>query len=113
MSASCYLVVDSDNSENLEYYSDNKLWKFKVRFNAPLNLTGFWNVALTDVFIRDSSKATYVNNLYVHCNIAGESILNGERRESLLHVLYFVKKGNWTHKYSLPYYLNINKSQFF
>lgn len=113
MSASFYLVVDSDNLKNLQYYPDNKPWKFKVRFDAPLNLSGFWTVALTDVFIRDSSKTTYVNNLYVHCNIAGESILNGERRESLLRVLHFVKKGNWTHKYSLPYYLNINKSQIF
>lgn len=111
MSASFYLVVDSDNSKNLQYYPDNKPWKFKVRFDAPLNLPGIWTVALTNVFIRDSSKTTYVNNLHVHCNIAGESILNGERRESLLRVLHFVKKGNWTHKYSLPYYLNINKSQ--
>ena len=107
MSASFYLVVDSDNSKNLEYYPDNKPWKFKVCFD----LSGFWTVALTDVFIRDSSKTMYVNNLYIHCIIAGESILNRERRESLLRVLHFVKKGNWTHKYSLPYYLNINKSQ--
>ena len=28
MSASFYLVVDSDNSKNLECYLDNKLWKF-------------------------------------------------------------------------------------
>ena len=113
MSVSFYLVVDSDNSKNLEYYPDNKPWKFKVRFDAPLNLFGFWTVALTDVFIRDSSKTTYVNNLYVHCNIAGESILNGKCRESLLRVPHFVKKGSWTHKYSLSYYLNINKSLFF
>ena len=113
MSASFYLVVDSDNLKNLQYHPDNKPWKFKVRFDAQLNLSGFWTVALTYVFIRDSSKTTYVNNLYVHCNIAGESILNGERRESLLCVLHFVKKGTWTHKYSLPYYLNINKSQIF
>ena len=113
MSASFNLVVDSDDSKNLEYYPENQPWKFKVRFDAPLNLCGFWTVALTDVFIRDSSKSTYVNNLYVHCNVAGESILNGERRESLLRVLHFVKKGNWTHKYSSPYYLNVNKSQIF
>ena len=71
MSASCYLIVESDDSQNLEYYPENKPWKCKVRFNAPLNLTGFWTVALADVLIRDSSKTTYVNNLYVYCNIAG------------------------------------------
>jgi len=111
--ASFYLIVESDDSQNLEYYPDNKPWKFKVRFDAPLNLTGFCTVALTDVLIRDSSKTTYVNNLYVHCSIAGESILNGERRESLLRMVHFVKRGNWTHKYSTPYYVNVNKSQIF
>lgn len=113
MSTSFYLVVDSDNSKNLQYYPDNKPWKFKVCFDTPLNFPGFGTVALTDVFIRDSSKTTYVNNLYVHCNIAGESILNGERREYLLRMVHFVKMGNWTHKYSTPYYVNVNKSQIF
>ena len=113
MSASFYLIVESDNSKNKEYYPDNELWKFKVRFDTPLNLSGFWTVALTDVLIRDSSKTTYVGNLYVHCSVAGESILNEERRESLLRVLHFVKRGNWTHKYSTLYYVNVNKSLIF
>jgi hypothetical protein len=62
-----------------------------------------FGLALTDVLIRDSSKTTCVNNLYVHCSVTGESILNEERRESLLRVLHFMKRGNWTHKYSTPY----------
>ena len=49
MSASFYLVVDSDDSKNLEYYPENQPWKFKVRFDAPLNLCGFWTVALTEI----------------------------------------------------------------
>jgi hypothetical protein len=53
------------------------------------------------------------NPFGVHCSVAGESILNGERRESLLRVLHFVKRGNWTHKYSTPYYVSVNKSLIF
>ena len=109
MSARFYLIVESDNSKNKEYYPDNEPWKFKIRFDTPLNLSGFWTVALTDVLIRDSSKTTCVNNLYVHCSVAGESMLNGEQRESLLRVLHFVKRGNWTHKYSTPYYVSTNR----
>jgi hypothetical protein len=67
------LVGLTINSKNKEYYPDNEPWKFKVRFETPLNLSGFWTVALTDVLIRDSSKTTCVNNLYVHCSVAGES----------------------------------------
>ena len=106
MSASFYLIVEIDNSKTKEYYPEN-------RFDTPLNLFGFSTVTLTDVLFRDSSKTTYVNNLYVHCSVAGESILNGERRESLLRVLHLVKRGNWTHEYSTPYYVNVNKSLIF
>ena len=102
MSASFYLIVENDNSKTKEYYPEN-------RFDTPFNLFGFSTVALTDFLFRDSSKTTYVNNLYVHCSVAGESMLNGERRESLLRVLHFVKRGNWTHKYSTPYYVSTNR----
>lgn len=111
MTSNFYLLMDSDNSKNLIYYPDNKPWNFKVLFDNPLNLSGKWNVALTDVFIRDGSKTLYVNNLYVYCNVAGESIVNGEHRQSLLRMLHYVKKGNWTHKYAIPYYMNVNRSQ--
>lgn len=66
-------------------------------------------VALTDVFVRDNNKIPYVNNIYVHCDVAGESIINGEQ-QSLLRMVHFVKKGSWTHEYNLPYYVNVNKS---
>lgn len=113
MASNFYLTVDSNDANNLTFYPDNKAWKFKVHLDVPLNLSGSWKVALTDIFVRDNNKITYVNNLYIHCDLAGESIMNGERRQSLLRMVHYVKKGNWTHQYTLPYYVDVNKSLIF
>lgn len=113
MPSSFYIMVDSDNAENLEYFPDNQPCRFKVRLVNPLNLTCTWKMALSDVFIADNSKTTYTNHLYIFCSIAGDSILNGRQQQTLLRKLGYVKKGNWTHTYNLPYYVDVNRTHIF
>lgn len=112
-STNLFLNIDSYSERNNEYFPDNTSAKFKIHLEEPLYLSGTWKMALTDICIKDSNKIAYMDHLYVFCNMAGESVINGERRQCLLRKIQFVKKGNWTHTFNLPYYVDVTKTQIF
>lgn len=112
-SKNMFIHIDSHSKRNDDYFPDNTSMKFKIHLEEPLYLSGMWKIALVDICIKDSMKISYMDHLYVFCNIAGESIVNGEKRQSFLRKVLLVKKGNWTQTFELPYYVNVNKTQVF
>ena len=68
-----------------------------------------WKVALIDVTIAEpQSKVRY--NLYIHCNICGGNILNGET-ENLLRMVQSQKGGNWVQTLHNPQYVLVNTTE--
>lgn len=111
--SSFYLFVDSDSDVSKSYFPNNSPINFKVHLKEPLQLDHIWKVALTDIRLKDSNKIVYTDDLYVLCDLVGESIVNGIKQESFLRKVQCVRKGNWTHVYDSPHYMNINKTQIF
>ena len=74
-----YLYIRSD--ESTTYFSDNKVYRFKVHLSSPLSLNGNWRVhmALTEFrAVEDSkSKLKSVEVLYIYSDICKESIEHG------------------------------------
>lgn len=107
------MTVNSDSARNIEYFPDNQPQKFKIHLEEPLHLDNTWTVALVDICIRDNNRIAYTDHLYVFCDLVGETIINGERRQSLLRKVQFFKKGIWMDTYALPYYMRITKTEIF
>lgn len=63
-----FIHIDSDSKRNNEYFPENTSMKFKIHFEEPLYLSGMWKLALVDICIKDSTKLTYMDHLYVFCN---------------------------------------------
>jgi len=67
-------VINSD--KKLNYFSDNKPYHFCTHFQYPLNLGGVWKVDLVDIYMMES-KIKVRDSLYVHCDVCGETIIDG------------------------------------
>jgi len=63
--------------------------------------------ALLDIYITET-KLKKRNNLYIHCDVCGESILDGE---NLLRMVKAQKIANWTQAFDTPQYVSVNKSE--
>ena len=72
-----YLYIRS--GESTAYFSDNKVYRFKVHLSLPLSLNGNWRVALTEFrAVEDyKSKLKSVDVLYIYSDICKESIVHG------------------------------------
>ena len=68
----------------MHLYPDNKPYSFKVQMKESLYLQDVRKIALTDVSIKENSSLSYINHLRVFCDIAGKSIIYGEKRPFLL-----------------------------
>ena len=102
-----YVVIQSN--KNLDYFPDNKPFRFRTYLQSALNLKGNWKVALVDIFVLENSVKSK-QNLYVHCDICGESIVDGEK-DNLLRMVKFQKLGNWSQSFNPPFYVPVNTSE--
>jgi len=97
---SIYLTMSSDKS--MEYFGQNKPYKFKTHLNAPLLLEGVWRVALVEADIICTTSRT--DAIYLYSDICGESIVEGENRP-LLRRLPASSVGNWLTIVDTPFYV--------
>ena len=63
---SFYVIINSN--ENLEYFPDNQPYKFKTHLAKPLDMTGKWKVALSEI---DFIEKLQNPNIYVCCDLCG------------------------------------------
>ena len=105
-----YLYIQSDESN--AYFSDNKVYRFKVHLNLPLMLDGNWKVALTEFHVTDDSKSRTktVENLYIYSDLCKESIVHGAELP-LLRRLDKNKKNGWDYMLDAPYYLPVKRKE--
>ena len=103
---SFYMTVNSDMS--IVYFPNNKPYQFKTHLQSSINLNGNWKVSLVDISMSDSSKKSY--NLYIHSDICGESILDGDK-ENILRMVKAYRSGRWTQECINHQYISINKSE--
>ena len=105
-----YLYIRSD--ESTAYFSDNKVYRFKVHLSLPLSLSGNWRVALTEFrAVEDSkSKLKSVDVLYIYSDICKESIVHGVE-QPLLRRLVKNKRKSWEYLLETPYYLPVKKKE--
>ena len=102
-----YVIINSDQC--LEYFPDNEPYRFRTYLQAPLNLSGVWKVALVDINLFETKTKTK-QILYLHSNICGESIIDGEK-EDLLRLLKFQKISNWSQSFDSPYYVPVSRKE--
>ena len=106
-----YLYIRSN--ESTAYFSDNKVYRFKVHLSLPHSLNGNWRVALTEFrAVEDSkSKLKSVDFLYIYSDICKESIVHGVEQQ-LLRRLVKNKCKSWEYLLETPYYLPVKKKEF-
>lgn len=95
---SVYVILSSDKS--LNYFPNNKLFKFKSHLNSPLILNGKWKVALLESDIASSSSISKA--VYLYSNVCGESTVEGEQKP-LFQRLMASSPGNWSSIFETPH----------
>ena len=101
------MIINSDQCQSL--FPSNKAYHFRTHLKAPLSLQGTWKVALTEIYITESSPLPY-KKLYLYSNICGNSIVDGEYH-SLLRRLINDHVGYWAEIYELPNYVPVKRSE--
>lgn len=101
---SYYMIVQSD--QNLEYYPENNSHIFKVKLRQTLKLAGIWQIALTEVTLREVSQKE--ETLSIYSNICGDSCINGVNAPLLRRV---VVPDNTNTSFSSYYYIPVIKSE--
>ena len=99
--------MSSDKS--LEYFPQNKSYKFKTHLSAALVLEGTWRVALVEADIVCTTSRT--DAIYLYSDICGEYIVEGERRH-LLRRLPSTSVGNWMTVAETPFYATMKTITF-
>ena len=101
------MIINSDQCQSL--FPSNKAYHFRTHLKAPLSLQGTWKVALTEIYITESSPLPY-KKLYLYSNICGDSIVDGEYHP-LLRRLINDHVGYWAEIYELPNYVPVKRSE--
>ena len=106
-----YVYVRSDETD--KYFPENKAYKFISRLNSPINLEGFWKVALVEFYALDNSRSRNSSSetLYIYSDICKESIINGSKK-SVLRRVFKNDKSGWKNIFDSPFYLPVNKKYF-
>ena len=106
-----YVYVRSDEAD--KYFPENKAFKFIFRLNSPINLEGFWKVALVEFYALNNlrNRKPPSETLYIYSNICKESIINGSKRSVLRRVFQNDKSG-WKNIFDSPFYLPLNTKYF-
>lgn len=99
---SIYVTMSSDKA--LEYFPNNKAYKFTSHLNSPLFLDGLWRVALVEAEI--SCSLSKEESIYLYSNLCGESIVDGEQKP-LLRRLTAINQGNWSSIFEAPHYVPV------
>ncbi len=81
MSTERFIYVQSNESDL--YFSDNRAYKFKVHLKTPLQLHGFWKVALVEFHVTEKAKSPAGTALYIYSDLCKESIVHGEEKRFL------------------------------
>lgn len=108
-----YVYIKSDDSNS--YFSNNKVFRFKVHFKLPLLLHGFWKVGLTELHVKVDKqmllpKKSVDEALYVFTNICKESIVNCEE-QPLLRRLEPTSKQGWNYMFDTVIYLPVKRKE--
>lgn len=103
-----YIYVDSEESDR--YFSDNRVYKFKVHLNTPLSLQGQWKVSLVEFQATEKQKSKAGEALYIYSDLCKESIVHGEEK-ALLRRLEKNKKAEWDYVLKQPFYLPVKKKE--
>ena len=75
------------SSDGLKLFPENTPDDFRINLNRTVNLDGFWIVSLTELSIVDFKAQHGKKELYVYCDICGESF-TGESEQPLLRRIY-------------------------
>lgn len=103
-----YIYIRSDESD--AYFSDNKVYRFKVHLSLPLSLSGSWRVALTEFYAQDKSKPKPKTALYIYADLCKESIVHGVE-QPLLRRLEKNTTDGWDYAIDAPYYLPMKRKE--
>lgn len=72
---SFYMIVNSQQSASV--FRDNKPFHFFTHLKSKLSLNGVWKVAVVDIKIPLDSDVFLQKDVYLFCNMCGESIVDG------------------------------------
>ena len=101
---SYYIICQSD--QNPQYYPDNAPCSFKTKLRQTLELNGQWEIALTEITLREEHAKD--DTLYIYTNICGESVINGVNAPLLRRA---VVPNNANTIFTPYYYLPVIKSE--
>lgn len=106
---SFYMIVNSN--QNLDYFPNNKPFKFWTHLQSPLNLKGMWKIALVDVKI-DVNTLYESKDVYLYCNICGESLVDGTL-QPLLRRISLLSSESGFYSFEHLSYMNVTKYDFY
>jgi hypothetical protein len=110
MAGDKWIIMSSDSQHNLNYYPDNKPYKFTSHLEQPLTMDGSWYITLRELFAkrtgsRKKSKEITDDILYVYCSLAEMMTVNGEQKP-LLRRIKATKPNTWISVINDPYFMN-------
>lgn len=108
MTTDRYIYVQSNESDI--YFSDNRVYKFKVHLKTPLTFHGLWKLALVEFHVTEKAKSKAGTALYIYTDLCKESIVHGEEK-ALLRRLEKNKKSEWDYTLQTPFYLPVKKKE--
>ena len=105
-----YIYIKSNQSD--DYFSENKVYKFKVHLNTPLNFDGFWKVALVELHAEQDKKIKVknTNTLIITTDICEESTVF-KTECPILRCLWKNSSIGWDYQFDTPFYIPIRKKE--
>ena len=104
---SFYVIVNSDR--NLDFFPNNKPYRFWTHLTSQLSLKGKWKIALVDVKI-DVDVMLEHKDVYIYSNICGESIIDGSLKPLLRRICLRASDTGY-YKFEHLSYVDVIKSE--
>lgn len=106
---SIFAIISSYSS--LQFFPQNKAYRFKCHLNTPLNLEGGWKVALVEANISSSKALKVQKPLCVFSSICEESIVDGDKKP-LLRKVQTSSPNNWNAIFEVGHYMPVKHTTF-
>ena len=103
---SIYMVLNSDKHSN--YFPQNKPYNFKAHLLRPMNLEGNWMVSLVD--FKTGTSALFHEDVYMYCDMCGDSIIDGSMHPLLRRFLCSGNKGDFSSTFPDKQYKPVSKT---
>lgn len=95
------MVLSSDDGKL--FYSDNKPFDFRIKLNRPIQLEGYWVLAITEF---STTERGAKEEMFVYSDVCQDSFI-GDSEQPLIRRISFNDKNSHIIIYENPYYVPV------